>query len=101
MPDFQLQIPEDQIKDFCRRNYIRSLALFGSVLSGDFDNESDIDVLVEFDPGHTPGLGLIRLQAELSGLFGGRSVDLVTPKFINRRILQNMKTKVIVPYGKK
>jgi len=79
-------VPKTQLVEFCRRNHIRRLALFGSVLREDFGPHSDIDVLVEFEPGHVPGLRFIRLQDELSVLFGGRRVDLVTPKFLNHRI---------------
>jgi predicted nucleotidyltransferase len=53
---------------------------------GDFRPDSDVDVLVEFAPGHTPGLALIQMQEELSGLLDGRRVDLVTPRFLNRHI---------------
>jgi predicted nucleotidyltransferase len=81
-----LALPYEQIETFCRHHHIRRLALFGSVLRDDFGAESDIDVLVDFEPGHTPGLALIRMQDELSQLLGGRSVDLVTPKFLNHRI---------------
>jgi len=55
MKQQNIQIPRDQIADFCRRNHIRKLALFGSVLRDDFRQDSDIDVLVEFDPAHIPG----------------------------------------------
>ena len=81
-----IDIPRDKIADFCQRNYIRKLSLFGSVLRSDFRPDSDIDVLVEFEPGHVPGLALIRMQDELSELFGGYPIDLVTPKFLNHRI---------------
>ena len=81
-----IEIPRDEITDFCRRNHVRQLSLFGSVLRSDFRPDSDIDVLVEFESGHVPGLALIRMQDELSALFGGRPVDLVTPKFLNHHI---------------
>lgn len=64
--------------DFCRRHHIRTLSLFGSVLRDDFRPDSDIDVLVEFEPGHTPGLfGLAGMELELSQQLG-RKVDLRT-----------------------
>ena len=64
---------------FCRRHHVRRLALFGSVLRADFDPESDVDVLVDFEPGHVPGFfRLARLERELSEAFGGRKVDLRT-----------------------
>ncbi|MDA1348819.1 MAG: nucleotidyltransferase family protein [Chloroflexi bacterium] len=73
-----IQIPQREIQTFCRQRHIRYLALFGSVLRDDFTPESDVDVLVEFEPGHTPGLEFITLQDELSELLG-RKVDLNTP----------------------
>ena len=81
-----IDIPRDKIADFCRRNHITKLALFGSVVRSDFRSESDIDILVEFELGHVPGLALIRMQDELSELLGGYPIDLVTPKFLNHRI---------------
>jgi predicted nucleotidyltransferase len=81
-----VEIPGDKIADFCRRHHIRKLSLFGSILRDDFRPNSDVDVLVEFELGHVPGLALIRMQDELSELLGGYPVDLVTPKFLNYRI---------------
>jgi hypothetical protein len=92
-------VPKTQLADFCRRNHIRRLALFGSVLRDDFGPDSDIDVLVEFEPGHVPGLRLIRLQDELSALFGGRRVDLVTSKFLNHRIRDEVLRSAEVQYA--
>lgn len=92
-------IPRERLADFCRRNHIRKLSLFGSVLSDDFRADGDIDVLVEFEPGHVPGLRFIRLQDELSTLFGGRPVDLVTPKFLNRRIRDEVLRSAQVQYA--
>jgi hypothetical protein len=74
----RIEIPKETLADFCRRNHIRRLAFFGSVLRDDFTPESDVDVLVEFEPGHVPGLAFITMQDELSDLFG-RNVDLNTP----------------------
>jgi predicted nucleotidyltransferase len=82
----KIPIDRNQIADFCRYHHIRQLALFGSVLRDDFDANSDVDVLVDFEPGHVPGLRLIQMEDELSRLLGGRRVDLVTPKFLNRHI---------------
>lgn len=97
----RIHIPKKQLVDFCRRNQIRTLSLFGSVLSDAFGPESDVDVLVEFEPGSTPGLGLIRMQDELSLLFGGRSVDLVTAKFLNKRIRDKVIAEAAVQYGQR
>ncbi len=93
--------PSRRIEDFCKRNHIRKLALYGSVLSDSFGPDSDIDVLVEFEPGHTPGLALIRMQDELSELFGGRKVDLVTPKFLNRRIQSKVQSEAVIQYAQR
>ena len=67
----RIRIPKKKLAEFCRRNYILRLSLFGSVLHDSFTPESDIDVLVEFDPQHVPGLALIRIQDELSTILGG------------------------------
>jgi len=75
----RIPLPDDAIADFCRSHHIRRLALFGSVLRDDFGPESDIDVLVEFEPGHCVGLiTFAGMQNELADLIG-RKVDLHTP----------------------
>ena len=75
------QLKKDKIANFCRKTHIRRLAFFGSVLRDDFGPDSDVDVLVEFEPGHTPGLiGLTRMERDLSELLGGRKVDMRTPE---------------------
>lgn len=71
------------IAGFCRRHHIRHLALFGSVLRDDFRPSSDLDVLLEFSPGHTPGLAFWDMEDELSAVFG-RQVDLNTPQDLSR-----------------
>ena len=81
-----LAINSEAISAFCRRHHIRRLALFGSVLRDDFRRDSDIDVLVEFEPEHVPGLRFVSIEQELSTLLGGRRVDMVTPKLLNARI---------------
>ena len=74
----QIEVSREGIAAFCRRHSIRRLALFGSVFRADFGPQSDVDVLVEFEPGHTPGLDFFAMQDELSDLLG-RRVDLNTP----------------------
>ncbi len=75
-----VEISEEDIRSFCEKHRIRRLALFGSVLRDDFTPESDVDVLVEFEPGHAVGLiTFARLENELSDLIG-RKVDLNTPE---------------------
>lgn len=78
-----IQIPGERIKQFCRKHGIRRLALFGSILRDDFRPDSDIDVLIEFNPGVHVGLAFIRLQDELSDILGHR-VDLNTPAGISK-----------------
>ena len=82
----RISIDRDAVSAFCRRHYITRLALFGSVLRDDFGPDSDVDVLVEFQAGHVPGLRFVSMERELSGLLHGRRVDMVTPKFLNPRI---------------
>ena len=77
-------MPEEKIAEFCKRHHIRRLALFGSALREDFTPNSDVDVLVEFEPGTR--VGMIRLagiELELSRILG-RKVDLNTPGFISK-----------------
>lgn len=81
-----IPIDRDAVAAFCRRHHIARLALFGSVLRDDFEPDSDIDVLVEFQPGHVPGLNFVGIEREFSRLLQGRRVDMVTPKFLNPRI---------------
>jgi predicted nucleotidyltransferase len=87
-----ISIDRDAVSAFCRRHHIRRLALFGSVLRDDFRPDSDIDVLVEFQPGHVPGLDFVRIEREFSDLLKGRRVDMVTPKFLNPRIRDQVVT---------
>ena len=68
---------------FCKRNHVRRLAFFGSVLRDDFGPESDVDVLVEFEPGHVPGFAFFDLQEELAAILG-RRVDLHTKGSLSR-----------------
>ena len=83
MTKARIELQKEQLTQFCRKNGIKTLSLFGSVLSDDFGPDSDIDVLVEFKPGTRIGLiGLTRLEFELSEIFG-RKVDLNTPGFIS------------------
>ncbi|HQT96212.1 MAG: nucleotidyltransferase [Acidobacteria bacterium 37-65-4] len=77
-----LVIDRDALAALCRRHGIRRLALFGSVLRGDARPNSDVDVLVEFEPGRAPGFRFIAIQDELSHLLG-RTVDLNTPGFLS------------------
>jgi predicted nucleotidyltransferase len=80
-----LAIAEDQLARFCRKQHIRRLSLFGSTLAGTARPDSDIDFLVEFEPGCEPGLlGLASMEAELASMLGGKKVDLRTPQDLSR-----------------
>lgn len=81
-----LAIPKREIEALCRRRNIVWLALFGSVLTDRFRAESDVDVLVEFAPGHAPGLAVVDVEDELSALFGGHKVDLILKQDLSRWI---------------
>ena len=79
----RVDIPKEKVEAFCRRNQIRRLAFFGSVLRDDFTPESDVDVLVEFEPGARVGLKFFGMEQELSEILG-RKVDLNTPGFLSK-----------------
>jgi predicted nucleotidyltransferase len=95
-----IDIPQKAIAGFCLRHHIRKLSLFGSVLRDDFRSDSDVDVLVEFEPGHVPGMiRFVQMEKELSSLMGGQRVDLVTAKFLNRRIRDRVLADAEVQYA--
>lgn len=79
-------IPREEIAEFCRRHQIRKLSLFGSVIRDDFGPESDVDALVEFEPGQSPGLEIFDIEDEFGELFGGRKVDMLNPRYVNHRL---------------
>ncbi len=93
-----LSIPKDEIADFCRRHHVRRLSLFGSVLTGEFRPDSDVDVLVEFEDGHTPGYAFFAMEEELSGILD-REVDLNTPNFLSRYIRERVLKEAEVQYA--
>ncbi|MCE5185709.1 MAG: nucleotidyltransferase family protein [Planctomycetaceae bacterium] len=77
-------MPNERLAEFCKRNFIRKLSLFGSAIRGALRPDSDIDLLVEFEDGHTPGLfSIIRMEMELTDALG-RKVDLRTPQDLSR-----------------
>jgi predicted nucleotidyltransferase len=95
-----LEVSRDKVADFCRRHHIRKMAFFGSVMREDFRPDSDVDVLVEFEPEHVPGfIALYGIEAELSAVLGGHKVDLVTPGFLNRRIRDRVLAEAEVAYA--
>ena len=93
----RIDIPKERIAEFCRRNHIRKLSLFGSVLRDDFRPDSDVDVLVEFDPQHVPGLKFFSMEEELSEILG-RKVELSTPNFLSRYFRQDVLAEAVVQY---
>jgi predicted nucleotidyltransferase len=93
----QIPIDQDAIAGFCRRNNIRKLALFGSATREDFGPESDVDVLVEFEPGCTPGFAFLDMQEELATLLH-RPVDLLTRGFLSPLIRDRVERETVVLY---
>jgi len=84
----------------CRKYGVRSLAMFGSAVRGELKPDSDVDLLVEFDPDRRPGLaGMHEFEQELSTLFGGRRVDQVNPKYLNRRIRDRVLAEAEVQFA--
>jgi predicted nucleotidyltransferase len=94
----EIDIDLGRIADFCRRHHICSAALFGSVLGQDFGPSSDIDILVRFEDGHTPGWELFDLELELSEILG-RRVDLNTAGFLNRSFRQRVLEEAQILYA--
>ena len=98
MSEARISIPKDRIAEFCMRNRVRRLSLFGSVLREDFGPDSDVDILVEFEPGTR--IGLIRLsglEIELGNIVG-RKVDLNTPGFLSKYYRDQILTEADVQY---
>ena len=96
----RIRIPANEISSFCRKHNIAKLSLFGSVLRDDFRPESDVDFLVEFEPGHTPGyFKLFDMEEELSKLIGGRKVDLRTPKDLSKYFRDEVIKGSVVQYA--
>jgi predicted nucleotidyltransferase len=96
-----ISIDRETLAEFCQKYYITRLAIFGSALREDFRPDSDVDVLVEFQPGHVPGLDFIKIEREFSQLLNGRRVDMVTPKFLNLgirdRVLSGAEALYVAP----
>ena len=94
----RLAIDSRRLADLCRRYHVRKLAFFGSILRDDFGPQSDVDVLVEFEPGHIPGLAFLTMEAELSEILG-RKVDLNTPGFLSPYFRDQVLAEAEVQYG--
>jgi predicted nucleotidyltransferase len=92
-------IPKEELAHFCQRHHIRKLSLFGSVLRDDFTPESDIDFLVEFEPGKTPGFfKIVSMEMELSSLLEGRKIDLRTPEELSIYFRDRVMASSVVQY---
>lgn len=95
-----INIPRTKIAEFCRKYHICKLSLFGSVLRSDFRVDSDIDVLVEFEHGHSTGFfGLARMERELSDIFDGKKVDIRTPYELSRYFKNDVISQAVVQYA--
>ena len=95
----RITINQEMITEFCRRNHVSKLAFFGSVLRDDFGEDSDVDVLVEFEPGYR--VGLIRMagiEIELSNIIG-RKADLRTPNDLSRYFRDRVVAEAEVAYA--
>jgi hypothetical protein len=93
-----IEIPQARLAEYCERHYIRKLAVFGSVLTGRFRPESDVDLLVEFERERVPGLfGIIEMERDLSEVLG-RKVDLRTPGDLSRYFRDEVLATALVQY---
>jgi hypothetical protein len=96
----EISIPREALATFCRKRGIRRLSVFGSALRDDFRPDSDIDLLVEFEPDHIPTLfDIAGMEQELSDLLGGRKVDLRTPEDLSRYFRQRVLAQAEVQYA--
>jgi predicted nucleotidyltransferase len=96
----EIKVDKDRLGEFCRRRHIAKLSFFGSVLRDDFAADSDIDVLVDFEEGHTPGfLRLAQIERELSGLLNNRKVDLRTFQDLSRYFRKDVLAIAEVQYA--
>ena len=93
-------VPKARVAGFCRANGIRKLSIFGSALRPDFGPESDVDVLVEFEPGRAPGLfRMAGMELELTRMLG-RKVDLRTPGDLSRYFRRQVLDEAQVQYAR-
>ncbi len=96
----KIRVPKEKLATFCQRHHIRKLAFFGSVLRDDFTSESDIDVLVEFEPSARVGLfDLYDMEQELSRILGGKKVDINTPRSLSKYFREEVLRKAEVHYA--
>ena len=97
MGRLRILISHEKLAKFCGQHHIQKLSLFGSVLRDDFRPDSDIDVLVEFEPGHIPGLAFFGMEEELSAILGHK-VELHTPQFLSKYFRDQVIAEAEVQY---
>jgi uncharacterized protein len=96
-----ITVPKARVDAFCEQHYIHTLYLFGSVIREDFRPDNDIDILVEFEPGHVPGFfGIVDMEQELLRIFGGRRIDLRTPGDLSRYLREEILSTAELHYAK-
>lgn len=95
----KITLPKHELAALCRRYHIRKLSFFGSVLREDFSPDSDIDILVDFEPGYTLGFRIIDMEDELSRMLEGRKVDVVSEKYLNHRLRDRILESAEVAYA--
>jgi predicted nucleotidyltransferase len=95
----RIAIDRSRLEDFCRRHHIKKLSFFGSVLRDDFRQDSDVDVLYEFEEGFAPGWDIAEIEQELAAIVG-RKVDLVPAKYLNRWIRDRVLAEAEVQYAR-
>ena len=98
MPQLAIQYRQEALDALCRRWHIQRLSVFGSALRDDFGPDSDVDVLVEFEPEHTPGWEIVDIGEELSSVLGGRYADIVNPKYLHPLIKDQVLQDAVVLY---
>lgn len=99
----KMRVSYDRMKlhSLCKQRGIKKLAIFGSAVRDDFKDTSDIDILIEFNIGFTPGfLGFVQIMDEISALLGGRKIDLVTYQSIDPRLREEILSEAEVQYDK-
>ncbi len=95
----KIEIPRERMAEFCRKHHIRKLAFFGSVISEHFTQDSDVDVLVEFEPGQVVGLlRLAGMELELSEIIG-RKIDMRTPADLSRYFREEVLSSAEIQYA--
>ena len=96
----KVAVDREKLIEICKKHHIRKLALFGSVLRDDFGPESDVDILVEFEPDGVPGFfGLHRIEREIAAIFGGRRIDLLTFRSLNPHLRDRILAEAEIQYA--